>query len=66
MTTSIESTLTLLPGQVPLSQWRAIYRGATPTLDASCFAAVKASAETVERIVAKAIAGAGGNVSYPP
>ena len=53
MTTSIASTLTLLPGQVPLAQWRAIYRGATPTLDASSAPSVQASAETVERIVAK-------------
>ena len=55
MPTTTESTtvLTLLPGQVPLAHWRAIYRGATPTLDASCVAAVKASADTVARIVAK-------------
>ena len=47
------STLTLQPGQVPLAHWRAIYRGATPKLDIACAAAVKASAETVDRIVAK-------------
>ena len=52
-TTASTTVLNLLPGQVPLADWRAIYRGATPTLDASCAAAVKASAETVARIVAK-------------
>ena len=55
MTTSTDAaaSLTLLPGQVSLAQWRSIYRGAMPKLDASCAAAVLASAETVERIVAK-------------
>lgn len=55
MTWSTESTshLTLMPGQVALAHWRAIYRGATPTLDPSCMAAVQASADTVQRIVTK-------------
>jgi histidine ammonia-lyase len=52
-TTASTTVLTLLPGQVPLADWRAIYRSATPTLDASCAAAVQASADTVARIVAK-------------
>ena len=47
------NNLTLLPGQVPLADWRAIYRGATPQLHASCAHAVQASADTVARIVAK-------------
>ena len=47
------SILTLLPGYVPLADWRAIYRGATPELDTSCAVAVQASADTVARIVAK-------------
>lgn len=46
-------TFALKPGQVTLAQWRDIYRGATPSLDLSCAAAVAASAATVERIVAK-------------
>ena len=47
------SPLTLTPGQVPLADWRAIYRGATPRLDPACAAAVQASADTVARIVAQ-------------
>ena len=48
-----DPTFALVPGQVGLAQWRAIYRGATPTLDPACASAVAASAATVERIVAK-------------
>jgi len=47
------TTITLNPGAASLADWRAIYRGATPRLDASCRAAVRASADTVARIVAK-------------
>ena len=47
------SFLKLIPGQVPLADWCAIYRGASPTLDADCRAAVHASADSVARIVAK-------------
>jgi histidine ammonia-lyase len=46
-------SLVLTPGAVPLSQWRAIYRGAALQLDPSCAAGVAASAATVERIVAR-------------
>jgi histidine ammonia-lyase len=46
-------SLMLTPGSVPLSQWRAIYRGASLQLDPACAAGVAASAATVERIVAK-------------
>lgn len=45
--------LVLKPGNAALSDWRAIYRGATPVLDPSCKAAIEASAKAVERIVAK-------------
>lgn len=45
--------LTLIPGQVPLTDWCAIYRGANPVLDSACAAAVQASADSVARIVAK-------------
>ena len=45
--------LMLTPGDVPLSQWRAIYRGAALQLDPACAAGVAASAATVERIVAR-------------
>jgi len=50
MTTSL---LKLIPGQVPLADWCAIYRGATPVLDTACTAAIQASADSVARIVAK-------------
>ena len=46
-------TLTLTPGAVPLADWRAIYRGAALQLDVACLPAVAASAQTVERIVAR-------------
>ena len=43
----MSNTLTLLPGHVPLSQWRQIYRGASVQLDASAQAAVLRSAQVV-------------------
>ncbi|RFC69021.1 MULTISPECIES: histidine ammonia-lyase [Mesorhizobium] len=45
--------IVLKPGAVSLTDWRAIYRGAVPTLDPSCKANIEASAKAVERIVAK-------------
>jgi len=45
--------IVLKPGDVSLSVWRAIYQGAAPRLDPACHAGVRASAETVARIVAK-------------
>ena len=45
--------LVLKPGAVPLSDWRAIYRGATVTLDPACAPRIAASAAAVERILAK-------------
>ena len=47
------TTLVLKPGNATLAEWRAIYRGAVPELDPSCRAGIRASAETVARIVAK-------------
>nr|WP_315837214.1 histidine ammonia-lyase [Bradyrhizobium prioritasuperba] len=47
------ATIVMTPGAVPLSDWRAVYRGAVPTLDPACRPAVQASADTVARIVAK-------------
>ncbi len=43
----------LKPGAVGLSEWRAIYRGATARLDPTAFKAVAASAAAIERILAK-------------
>jgi histidine ammonia-lyase len=45
--------LTLIPGNATLADWRAIYRGSTPVLDASCRPKIAASADAVARILAK-------------
>ncbi|QPC86909.1 histidine ammonia-lyase [Mesorhizobium sp. NBSH29] len=46
-------TMTAMPGAISLADWRAIYRGAVPVLDPSCWALVERSAQTVARIIAK-------------
>jgi len=46
------STLTLTPGQIPLSQWRQIYRGADIQLNPSTHTAIQLSAQTVDAIIA--------------
>jgi len=56
--------VTLRPGDVPLSQWRAIYRGADVRLDPACAVAVAASAEAVGRIVAKGEPAYGINTGF--
>jgi histidine ammonia-lyase len=45
--------LVLNPGHVTLADWREIYRGADASLNPSCKPAIRASAETVAKIVAK-------------
>ena len=45
--------ITVVPGDTPLSVWRAIYRGAVPKLDPSCRGRIAASAAAVASIVAK-------------
>ncbi len=47
------SDILLIPGAVPLTDWRAIYRGATPRLDPASAPAIAASAASVERIIAR-------------
>ena len=47
------TSITVTPGTVSLGDWRAIYRGAVPHLDAACRPLIVASAEAVARIVAK-------------
>jgi len=47
------TTITLIPGQVPLADWRAIYRGASAALDPSSGVAIAESAAAVARILAK-------------
>src|SRR5580692_11152942 len=43
--------IALRPGQTPLTEWRAIYRGAAVTLDPGCHAAVAAGAKAVEAML---------------
>ena len=43
--------IALRPGQTPLTEWRAIYRGAAVTLDPGCHAAVAAGARAVEAML---------------
>ena len=45
--------LVLRPGHATLRDWRAIYGGAGARLDPACREKVAASAQAVERIVAK-------------
>jgi len=45
--------IVLQPGSTSLEDWRAVYRGATPRLDASCRAAVEKGASAVARILAR-------------
>ena len=47
------SGIVLTPGAVPLHEWRAIYRGAAPSLDPACQPLVAESAAAVERILAR-------------
>ncbi len=46
---------TLRPGAVTLEQWQRVYRGASATLDPSCFPAVERSAAVIERVVNRAL-----------
>ncbi|MET0374590.1 MAG: histidine ammonia-lyase [Rhizorhabdus sp.] len=47
------SDIVLKPGAVPLDQWRAIYRGAVPSLDGTCTSIIAESAAAVGRILAR-------------
>jgi histidine ammonia-lyase len=47
------NTITMQPGAVALSDWRAIYRGANAVLEPSCMEQVAQSAAAVSRILAK-------------
>ena len=53
MSASAPSLITLTPGSVPLTQWRAIFEGAGAKLDAAALPAIERSAATVAAIVAK-------------
>ena len=43
----------LIPGAVPYADWRAIYHGATPSLDPACRPVIAESAAAVARILAR-------------
>ena len=45
--------ITVVPGDTPLSAWRAVYRGAVPRLDPSCRDRIAGSAAAVGSIVEK-------------
>jgi histidine ammonia-lyase len=45
--------IVLKPGNASLTDWRAIWRGAVPSLDPSCRPRIAASADAVARIVAR-------------
>ncbi|KQX19223.1 MULTISPECIES: histidine ammonia-lyase [unclassified Sphingomonas] len=47
------SDILLTPGAVPLADWRAIHRGAAPSLDPASAEAIAASAAAVGRIIAR-------------
>ena len=47
------SDIILKPGAVPLDEWRAIYRGAVPSLDPACAPLIAESAASVGRILAR-------------
>jgi histidine ammonia-lyase len=44
-------SITITPGEVTLSQWRAIYRGAVPVLDPNAIPRIEASEAAISRIV---------------
>jgi len=49
----IKSLITLVPGEVPLADWRAIYRGAEVALDDAVPGRIAASAAAVQAILAR-------------
>jgi histidine ammonia-lyase len=56
--------ITLTPGGVTLSGWRAIYRGAAPMLDQGCLPAVEANAQAVDAIIKSGDAVYGINTGF--
>jgi histidine ammonia-lyase len=53
MERAVSGGVTLVPGEVSLQDWRAVYRGAGVRLDPACRPAMAASARAVEAIVAR-------------
>ena len=58
------SEVILVPGKVTLAQWRQVYRGAIARLHPAAFSAVRASAKSVERILAQGKAVYGINTGF--
>jgi len=56
--------ITLLPGNVPLRDWRAIYRGADLRLDSTCVPGIARSAAAVATIVARGLPVYGINTGF--
>jgi histidine ammonia-lyase len=56
--------LNLIPGDVALSSWREIYRGATPHIDPSAAPAIAASAAAVDRLLQGGAAVYGVNTGF--
>jgi histidine ammonia-lyase len=54
----------IVPGAVPLEQWRNIYRGADARLDPACREAVQRAADTIARIAAADLAVYGVNTGF--
>ena len=54
----------LVPGSVPLADWRAVYFGDSVAMDESCRAGVEAAARTIESIIARGEAVYGINTGF--
>ncbi|MFS2317795.1 histidine ammonia-lyase [Maricaulis sp. D1M11] len=60
----MSTVITIRPGQMTLSGWRSIYRGAPMALDEACRAGVDASARTVQDLIASGAAVYGLNTGF--
>ena len=50
---NVAAKVNLIPGQLALADWRAIYRGAGVALDNGCASRIVDSAEAIARILAR-------------
>jgi histidine ammonia-lyase len=60
----VTGLVTLVPGSVPLADWRAIYFGAGVAFDTACRNDVEAGAQTIEAIVARGAPVYGVNTGF--
>ncbi|MGH7023538.1 MAG: histidine ammonia-lyase [Caulobacteraceae bacterium] len=58
------NTVVLRPGEVSLAEWRDVWRGAEVRLDPACAPAIAASAQAVERLLARGEAVYGVNTGF--